>query len=339
LVVVEKKRCLIVTILVTGGTGFIGSHLVDTLVANGEQVKVLVRETSNVAHLKDLGVELVVGDLTDPECVDSAMKGSNYVCHLATAPDWSPKKEHWNTNYYGTLNMFESALKRGVQRFVYCSTAGVLGFADKVPLDENCSHLPSPYSPYAITKCEAEKEARAYYRKGLPVAIMRPAQVYGPRDSGTMGLGIKWVQRGFFPLIGGGKALLQPIYVQDVVDAIILAMEVDKALGQTYNIAGEEILSFKEFFSIITNTVDTNSRQLNLPRRVAWILGYLFEAKTRLFGGYAFLTRFRVECATRNMIYDISKAKEELGFTPKVGIEEGVHRTVQWFRKMASSDI
>jgi nucleoside-diphosphate-sugar epimerase len=324
------------TILVTGGTGFIGSHLIDTLMTRGERVKALVRNTSNVTYLKKLGVDLVVGDLGNSESVKQAMKGCDVVLHLATAPDWSSKKEHWRTNYYGTKNMFEIALKRGIQRFVYCSTIGVLGFTEEAPLDENCPYSPSPCSPYAITKCEAEKEARAYYRKGLPVAVVRLAQVYGPRDMGTLGMGFSWIQRGFFPLIGGGKALLQPIYVQDVVDAIILAMEVNKALGQTYNIAGEEILSFKELFAIITNTFGTDSQRLNLPRRVAWTLGYLLEAKTRLFGGYAFLTRFRVECATRNMIYDISKAKEELGFTPKVRLEEGVQRTVQWYRNMAS---
>jgi nucleoside-diphosphate-sugar epimerase len=327
------------TILVTGGTGFIGRHLIDTLIARGDIVRALVRQTSNTKPLKALNVELVVADLRNSESIDHVMQGVDRILHLAAAPDWSTNKEHWNTNYLATKNLLEAALKWKINRFVHCSTVGILGFADESPLDESSPYAPSPYSPYCITKCEAEKEARAYSRKGLSVTVVRPAQVYGPRDKGTLGLGFTWIQRGLFPLIGGGKALLQPIYVQDVVDAIILAMEVNKALGQTYNIAGEKILSFKELFSIITNAFGTTSQKLNLPRSVAWTLGYLFEAKTRLFGGYAFLTRFRVECATRNMIYDISKAKEELGFSPKVGIEEGVKRTVQWYRNIASSEI
>jgi nucleoside-diphosphate-sugar epimerase len=319
------------TILLTGGTGFIGSHVAATLIARGERVKALVRKTSNVDYLHSLGADLEVGDLKDFESVDRAVRKCNIILHLATAPDWKPSKEHWATNYHGTINVLEAALKRGVQRLVHCSTIGVLGFADETPLNEDSYYFPSRYSPYAITKCEAEKVALAYFRKGVPVSIVRPAQVYGPRDSGTLGLAFQWIQRGIYPLIGDGRALLQPVYVQDVVDALLLAMEIDKARGQIYNIAGEEILSFKDLFSIIINAFGRDTRCLNLPKGVAWALGYLWEVKTRFLGGSTTLTRFRVECATRNMIYNITKAREELGFIPKLALEEGVKRTVEWY--------
>jgi nucleoside-diphosphate-sugar epimerase len=319
------------TILLTGGTGFIGSHVAATLIARGERVKALVRKTSNVDYLHTLGADLEVGDVRNFDSVDRAVKKCNIILHLATAPDWKPSKEHWMTNYQGTINVIEAALKRGIQRLVHCSTIGVLGFTDETPLTEYCHYSPSRYSPYAITKCEAEKVALASFIKGMPVSIVRPAQVYGPRDSGTLGLAFQWIQRGFYPLIGDGMALLQPIYVQDVVDALLLAMETDKAQGQVYNIAGEEMLSFKDLFSIIINAFGRDTCCLNLPKKVAWALGYLWEMKTRFLGGSATLTRFRVECATRNMIYNITKAREELRFIPKLALEEGVKRTVEWY--------
>ena len=293
-------------------------------------MRALVRKTSNVTYLDELGVDRIIGDVQNPKSVDRAVKGSDIVLHLATAPDWKPAPEHWSTSYHGTLNILDAALKHGVQRLVHCSTIGVLGFAGDTPLNETAPYAPSLYSPYAIIKCKAEKAALNCWHKGLPVSIVRPAQVYGPRDTGTMGLAFKWIQRGFFPLIGGGNALLQPVHVHDVVTAILLAMERDAALGQTYNIAGDMFLSFKEFFTIIMRAFGSRARKLPIPRSVAWTLGYLLEKKTQLFGGYAFLTRFRVECATRNMIYDISKACNELGFVPELGVEKGVMQTVRW---------
>ncbi len=328
-----------VIILVTGGTGFIGCDLIETLIARGETVRALVRQTSNTKHLEEINVEFAVVDLRNPESIDQAMQDVDIIFHLAAAPDWSTKKEHWNTNYLATKNMLEAALKWKVKRFVHCSTIGLLGFADESPLNEYSPYSPPHYSPYCLTKCEAEKKVRAYYKKGLPIVIIRPAQVYGPRGMGTMGFAFKLIQRGFTVLFKGGKALLQPVYVQDVVDSLILAMEPDEVLGQVYNIAGERILTFKEWFSTIADAFEVNTHRINCPRNVAWILGYLMETKIRIFGGKALITRYRIECATRNMTYDISKAKEELGFIPKVGLEEGVKRTVQWCRNNASSNI
>jgi nucleoside-diphosphate-sugar epimerase len=322
-----------VTILVTGGSGFIGSHLIDTLMARGERVRALVRKTSNVSHLREIGTELVVGDLRKPDFVDQSMEECDVVFHIAAAPDTAPEKVAHSTNYLGTRNMLEAALKRRVQRFIHCSSVAVLGFADMSPLDEDSAYSPSPYSPYSKTKCEAEKSALDYYRKGLPVTVVRLAQVYGPRDVGTMGLAFKQLQKGFFPLMGGGRALLQPIYVQDVVDAMILAEETEKALGQVYNIAGDEIMSFEHLFSMIADILGVDPPRRKLSRRISWILGYLLELKSRIFGGNVLFTRYRVQCATRNMIYDISKARKELGFNPKVGIEEGVRRTAEWYQQ------
>ncbi|MCK4953712.1 hypothetical protein KAS14_08010, partial [Candidatus Bathyarchaeota archaeon] len=120
---------------------------------------------------------------------------------------------------------------------------------------------------------------------------------------------------------------------QDLVDAMILAEKTDKALGQVYNIAGEEIMTFEHLFSIIADTLGVDPPRRKMSRRIAWTLGYLLEIKSRIFGGKVLFTRYRVQCATRNMIYDISKAREELGFNPNVGIEEGVRLTAEWYKQ------
>jgi nucleoside-diphosphate-sugar epimerase len=309
--------------------------LVDRLIARGERVKALVRKTSKVDHLREMGAELVLGDLRNPETLDLAMHGCDIIFHLAAAPDYAPEKVAWSTNHLGAINMLEAALKRKVQRFVHCSTVGVIGFADEAPLDERAPYDPSPCSPYAKSKCEGEKKALAYYRKGLAVTVVRPSQVYGPRSTGTMGQAFIQAQKGSLPLIAGGRALLQPIHVQDLADAMILAMETDMAVGEVYNIAGDTILSFKELFSIIADAFGVDPPKRNLSRRTLWALAYLTEMRNRIFGGSPpMITRFRVQCATKNMTYDMAKAQEELGFNPTIEIREGVRRTAEWYNSI-----
>jgi nucleoside-diphosphate-sugar epimerase len=146
-----------------------------------------------------------------------------------------------------------------------------------------------------------------------------------------MGLALKYCT--IMPLIGGGNALLQPIFVQDVVDAFLLAMDAKKTCGQIYNIAGNTQVSFRDWIATIAAALDVSPSRRSLSKRVAWILGHLMELKERILGGTILLTRFRVECLTNDMIYDISKAKQELKFTPQVGIDEGIQRTVAWYKR------
>lgn len=318
------------TVLVTGGTGFIGHHLVKALVMRGERVRALVRRTSHVRDLKQLGVELIIGAIQSPYSVAQAIRGVDSVVHLAAPPDWRPYAEHWRTNFCGTRNMLRAAMIEDIHQFVHCSTIGVLGFARKAPLNEQSPYAPSPYSPYAKTKCQAEQEVLTASHHGLSAVVLRPAQVYGPRSTGTMGLALKYCT--IMPLIGGGNALLQPIFVQDVVDAFLLAMDTKKTCGQIYNIAGTTQVSFRDWIATIAAALDVSPSRRSLSKRVAWILGHLMELKERILGGTILLTRFRVECLTNDMIYDISKAKQELKFTPQVGIDEGIQRTVAWYK-------
>jgi nucleoside-diphosphate-sugar epimerase len=298
-------------------------------------VKALVRKTSTVDRLKEIGAKLVIGDLQNSKSLSLAMEGCDVVFHLAAAPDYATEKVAWSTNHLGAINMLEAALNRKVQRFVHCSTVGVIGFADESPLNESTPYDPSSCSPYAKSKCEGEKEALAYYRKGLAVTVVRPAQVYGPRSTGTMGMAFIQARKGSLPLIEGGKALLQPIHVHDLADALILAMETDEAVGEVYNIAGNTILSLKELFTLIADAYGVDPPKRNLSGRILWALAYLMEMKTRIFGGSPpLITRFRVQCATKNMIYDISKAKNELGFKPTIELKEGIQRTAEWYNNI-----
>ena len=321
--------------LVSGGTGFVGSQLVHSLIARGERVKALVRKTSEVTTLQMMGAELVVGDLQNLESLNLAMGGCDVVFHLAAAPDYAPEKVAWSINHLGAVNMLEAALKQKVQRFVHCSTVGVIGFADESPLTESTPYDPSPCSAYAQSKCEGEKMALAYYRKGLAVTVLRPSQIYGPRSTGTMGLAFIQSRKGSLPLIEGGKALLQPIHVHDLTDALLLAGETDEAVGEVYNIAGDTILSLKELFTLIADAYGVDPPKRNLSGRTLWALAYLMEMKNRIFGGSPpLITRFRVQCATKNMIYDISKAQEELGFKPRIELKEGIRRTAEWYNNI-----
>ena len=170
-------------VLVTGGTGFAGSHLVSRLVKKGESVRVLVRKNSNVDYLKKLNVELCLGDITDKNSIKAAVKGIDVVYHIAALFRQArfPDRVYWQVNVQGTQNMLEAGYEEGVKRFVHCSTIGVLGHITNPPADETY-----PYNPgdvYQRSKCEGEKIALKFFRdKEFPVVVARPTAIYGPGD-------------------------------------------------------------------------------------------------------------------------------------------------------------
>lgn len=319
--------------LVTGATGFIGFHLAERLLLRGHEVLCLVRKTSVLNHHKKIDVEIVYGDLTDKESLDQFNTNIDVVFHLAgILGGWGiPKEAYWKINVEGTRNLLDLFTQTHIERFVYCSSAGVLGPLEKPPADENFPLKPS--NVYERTKAEAEKIVLAYYHEaGLPITIIRPEFVYGPRDVHTLGL-FKAIQRGIFPLIGGGESTLHPTYVDDLTQGFELCVEKQRAVGETYIIAGERYVTVRELATKIAEALGVSPPRFNIPVWLADAVAWLMEASASISDFQPILTRSRVKFFTQNRGCDISKARRELGYEPTVSLEEGLKRTVDWYRK------
>jgi nucleoside-diphosphate-sugar epimerase len=320
--------------LVTGGAGFTGYNLTKRLVNEGNEVSVLVRKTSNTEKLKKLGVNLVLGDITDKNSVNSAVRDVDIVYHLAAA--WREagvsNKVFWDVNVHGTKNILEASLQANVERFVHCSTGGVFGHIANPPADETF-----PYNPgdiYQRTKCEGEKVALEYFHnKGLAVVVVRPTAIYGPRDLRFLKL-FKTIYEGKFIMIGKGDVLYHLVYIDDLIDGYILCGQKENAIGQTYIIGGDGYVHLSELVSLIAKTLDVPEPKKRFPFFwPVWTAALACEIVCKPFGISPPLFRRRVDIFRKNRAFDISKAMKELGYKPKVSLEDGIKKTAEWYKR------
>lgn len=320
-------------VLVTGATGFIGSHLVERLLSMGYEVLCLVRKTSVLNNLRKQDIELVYGELTDNKSLKNQFNTDvDVVFHIAgILGEWGiPEEVYWKINVEGTKNILDLFIQTSIKRFVYCSSAGVLGPLEKPPADESFPLNPS--NIYERTKAEAEKIVLAYYHEvGLPITIIRPEFVYGPRDMHTLGL-FKTIQRGIFPIIGDGNTTLHPTYITDLIQGFELCIEKKRALGETYLIAGERYVTVRELTAKIAKVLGAHPPTIGIPIWLANMMGFIMETSAHIFNFRPPLTRSRVKFFTQNRGCDISKARRELEYKPMVNLEEGIKKTVKWYR-------
>jgi nucleoside-diphosphate-sugar epimerase len=318
-------------VLVTGGTGFTGSHLCQRLSAEGHQVRALVRDPNRCENLRRWNVDLAVGDLRDRESLDRAIEEIDLVYHIAALfrPENITEKEMWDTNFVGTQNMLDAAVNAGVQRFVHCSTVGVHGDVKTPPADENAPYAPGDY--YQESKTEGEKLVRRYMaEERLPIAVYRPVGIYGPGDMRFLKL-IKGVKTGRFVMVGSGEVLFQMIYIDDLVDGILLCGTRDEALGNIYILAGDEVVTLNELVQITAEVLDVRPPRLHVPLAPVYLAGWLCELTFKPFGIQPPLYRRRVDFFRKNRAFRIDKAKRELGFAPQVDLRSGLRRTADWY--------
>jgi nucleoside-diphosphate-sugar epimerase len=322
-----------VKVLVTGATGFIGGHLVDALVEKDYEVRCLVRKTSNTEHLKKLGVELVYGNITEPNSIEKVLDGIDTIYHLAgVLGQWGvPDKVYWDVHVQGTQNLLEASQKHDIRKFIYCSTAGVTGPGFTLPQDEYLPYNPS--NTYENTKAEAEKLVIKYHHEnGLPVVVIRPEFIYGPGDMHTLGL-FKTIRKRMFVLIDGGKAIWHPTYIDDLIQSFLLCLNNPRAIGEVYIIAGERYVTLKELAIIIAKELNVPSPTLSLPKGFVFVLSAVDQLTGKVFKFDPPLTIPRVKTLCRSGGCSTLKAREQLGYSPTVTLEEGVRQTAQWYRE------
>ncbi len=318
-------------ILVTGGTGFTGGQLCKRLAADGRHVRTIVRDPARAQHLTEMGVEVCAGDLTDAASVARAMEGIDRVYHIAALfrEGKATYDELYAVNTQGTKNVLDAAVAAKVKRFVHCSTIGVHGDVKNPPAHEN-----SPYNPgdaYQETKLEGERIAQEYMKAGdIPIAIFRPAGIYGPGDMRFLKL-IKSIKNGRFLMIGSGEINYHMVYIDDLVDGILLCGEKEEAVGNIFILAGEEIVTLNRLVQIISNLVGTKPPRFKVPFKPVYLAGHLCEIVCKPFGINPPIFRRRVDFFRKTRSFDISKAKKVLGYQPKVNLETGLKRTIDWY--------
>jgi nucleoside-diphosphate-sugar epimerase len=319
--------------LVTGASGFTGGYMVQNLIEHGYDVRVLVQGTSPLEKLKKQGVEFAFGDLRNADQIQNAMEDIEVVFHIAALYRTTdvPDSAYWDVNATGTENIMKAALDHGVKRVLHCSTVGVQGNIEDPPADEN-----APFNPgdvYQESKLEGERIAMYYHReKGLPVTVVRPTGIYGPGDWRMLKL-YRMIQKRRFIMFGDGNVLYHLTFVTDCVEGFRLAAECPHAVGQIYTIAGDRYFTLNQFAETIAQQLNVPPPRLHLPVKPLYILSFFVEKICVALRTPPPIFRRRVDFFTKNRAFDFSKAVNELGYRPKVSLEEGIRRTIDWYIK------
>jgi len=313
------------TALVTGATGFIGGYLVRRLLREGWGVRVLVRGEAAVD-----GAEPFRGDLLHPESLVGIERGVDVVVHGAgILGKWgTDERLIHDVNVGGALALLERFGDKQPRRYVHLSAGGVSGPVAARAVDE--SYDCRPATAYERTKFEAERRVlERSAQLGIPAVVVRPTFTYGPGDPHKIAL-FRAVKRGRYVFVGGGHSVNHPVYVEDVVHGILLAIERGRP-GRVYIIGGERPVTKRELVHAIADALGVARPSLSIPRWIAAIAAWKLEILGRLIGFEPILTRSRVMMMADNFGYSIRKAREELGYTPRTGLEEGIRRTVQYY--------
>jgi nucleoside-diphosphate-sugar epimerase len=321
-------------ILVTGGTGFTGKALVKRLLDLGHEVVALdYKEGHKTQELRDWGAEVVLGSVTDTAAVRRSMAGAEVVHHVAAAfrEMDQPESFYHDVNVGGTRNVLQAALDLGVRKVVYCSTCGVHGNVDHPPGGEDAPIQPADY--YQRTKYEGELVAREYAEKGLEVTTLRPAAIYGPGDPERFFLIFQRVAKGTFPMFGNGKTYYHPLYIDNLVDAFVLAMAPGKGQGQAYLIADEHYLEIEDLVRRVGKALDVDVKVPHYPVWPVVAAGHVVEKICRPLGITPPIFPRRVDWYRQNRAFRIDKARRDLGYQPGVGIDEGLRRTAEWYQR------
>ena len=315
-------------ILITGAAGFIGLHLTQALVEKGHQVRGLLMPQEDGQVLEKLGVEIFRGNLTEPDTLKGLAEDMEVVFHLAARTlDWGSRRQFEAIMVDGTRNLLEES--RELSRFVYCSSVAALGLGrDLAGLDETAGRKICGI-PYCDTKIMAEDLVAAFCRKAdLDYTIVRPANVFGP--------GSVWVKevlnafrRGPFPLIGKGGVPAALVYIDNLVDGIILAGMSEIAAGKTYHFSDDFPITWAEYLNTVSRWIGKAPRG-SMPFWLAWTLGSVFETLLVPFGIRPPMTRLAAGVMGKDNSVDSSRARQELDWESRVSQEEAMKKIKEW---------
>ena len=332
------------TYLLTGATGFVGSHVAEALAARREAVRAVVRPGSDTALLEKLGVRLFRGDLTDPAVLKEAADGADVVIHCAAKlGDWGPVEEYRKVNVEGLRNLLDAVAGRPLHRFILVSTLGVYEARHHYGTDET-EPLPERHiDGYTQSKVEAERLALQYHRKqSVPVTVLRPGFVYGPRDRTLLPrIANRLCERSVL-YIARGRYALNTTFVGNLVDAILLAVDSPNAVGEVFNVTDGEFVSKRRFFEAVADGLGA-PRPKSFPPIPVWLARVLANWRESKFRREnrphpPRITQAQLKFAGLNLDFSIAKARTKLGYSPRVPFDEGMKQTTDWYKSQGSGE-
>ena len=328
------------TVLLTGATGFVGSHVAEALVRRGDTVRTLARTGSDTAFLETLGVKVVRGDLTDANALKAAVEGCDVVVHCAAkVGDWGPVDGYRAVNVEGLRNLLDATLGRPLHRFVHVSSLGVYAARHHYGTDET-EPLPDDHiDGYTQSKVEAERLALQYHRKQhVPVTILRPGFVYGPRDRMVLPRLADRLKERSVIYIARGRYALNTVYVGNVADAVLLAIDApaEACVGEVFNITDGEFVSKRKFFETVADGLGLK-RPRGFPPVPIWLARMMANWREGVFRrknkpNPPRITQAQLKFAGLNLDFSIAKARTKLGYEPRVLFDEGMKRALEWYK-------
>ena len=332
----DNEGGVVSTVLVTGGNGFVGRHVVSALRERRDTVRVLALPAEDARWLQARGIAVYPGDVRKPETLAAPMRGVDAVLHLAAMMDvWRPIGDYRRVNVAGTENVCRAALAEGVRRFVHMSSSSVYGMALGCPADESFPLSPFP-DPYPVTKAAGDVTVqRMIAEENLPAVIVRPDQIFGPGDHLHFGRMAGRLRAGRSVIVGPGDNALPFVYVTDAVRGLLLALDHENAAGQAFNITNDSPLTQRQLLEAIAREIGASPPRVHVPYRALYAAGYLAERAASLAPARRRppLTRLGVAFFGTDNRYAIGKARRELGYRPRVSLREGVRLAAIWYRQ------
>ncbi len=323
-----KKR-----IAVTGATGFLGRHLSKRFIADGYDVHLLVRDINKAKDYEGQVEKIVVGDIADKKVLRELMQGAEFAVHLVSnfRVASGPPESYHQINVEGTKTALNAAREAGVKRFIHCSTIGVHGNVKETPATEI-----SPYNPgdlYQETKTKAEQFCLNEAKKdGMEIVVIRPTSLYGPGDMRMLKMFKMLAKRTFFT-VGPCKENFHALYIDDAVNGFIKAMDTSGISGQVFLIGGPEYVPLKEYINTAAKAVDAPPPRLHFPYWFIYTAAVVCESICVPLRIEPPLHRRRVRFFKNNRAFSIDKARETLKYNPSINLEEGMKRTVAWYKE------
>jgi nucleoside-diphosphate-sugar epimerase len=325
-------------ILVTGGNGFVGRHVVRALQKRGDGVRVLALPGEDTRQLEAHGVSVHEGDIRRAESLTAPMREVDAVLHLAAMMDvWRSLADYREVNVTGTENVCRAALASGVRRLVHMSSSSVYGVALGRPADESFPLSPFP-DPYPLTKAAGDELVQRMIRDhDLPAVIVRPDQIFGPGDHLHFGRMAERIGAGRSIIVGSGRNSLPLVHVDDITQALLLALDHDRAVGRVYNVSAERPLTQQQFVQAIADAIGAPAPRVHAPYRLLYAAGYAAErlARFRRSGARPPITRLGVAFMGTDNQYTFDRARRELGYVPRVALPDAVRLTAAWYLERA----
>jgi len=330
-----KEGTIDMEILITGGNGFLGRNLIKALQERGDSARVLALSTEDTAWLEECGVAVYRGDIRESNMLTVPMRGVDTVFHLAGMMGlWRSMQDYFAVNVTGTENVCQAALTAGARRLIHVSSWTVYGMNLGRPVTEDDPLEPLD-EPYTITKAEGDRLVqRMIAEEHLPATIVRPGTIFGPGDRLNFGRMADRIRAGKGIIIGSGNNAVPLVYVTDMVQGLLLALDSERAVGKAYNISNDQVLTQKVFLSTIAQEIGVKTPRIHVPYYPLYAAAYAAERIATFSNDRIppFVTRHGVKLYGADNRLSIDKARRELGYAPKVPLIEAVRITCDWYQ-------